>query len=59
LEAVFVALLAHRVPQGELLAALLAYRAIYYLAPLAIAALLFFAVDVKSTNPKASETAPT
>ncbi|MBC8057829.1 MAG: UPF0104 family protein, partial [Rhizobiales bacterium] len=47
LEAVFVALLAHRVPQGELLAALLAYRAIYYLAPLAIAALLFFAVDVK------------
>lgn len=47
LEAVFVALLAHRVPQGELLAALLAYRAIY-LAPLAIAAALFFVVDAEA-----------
>ena len=41
LEAVFIALLAHRVPQGELLAALLAYRALYYLAPLALAFGLF------------------
>jgi hypothetical protein len=41
LEAVFVALLSHRVAQGDLLGALLVYRAIYYLAPLACAALLF------------------
>ncbi|MEO5882297.1 MAG: lysylphosphatidylglycerol synthase domain-containing protein [Caldimonas sp.] len=45
LEAVFIALLSHRVPQGELLAALLAYRAIYYLAPLALALGLFFRLD--------------
>ena len=41
LEGVFLALLSHRVPQGELLAALLAYRALYYLAPLGIALGLF------------------
>ncbi len=34
IEAVFLALLSHRLPQTELLAALLAYRAIYYLGPL-------------------------
>ena len=44
LEAVFIALLAHRVPQAQLLAGLLAYRAFYYLAPLlaAVAAYLLF-----------------
>lgn len=41
LEGVFIALLSHRVPQGDLLAALLAYRAIYYLAPLTLALGLF------------------
>lgn len=41
LEGVFVALLGHRVPHNELLAALLAYRALYYLAPLVLAALLY------------------
>lgn len=45
LEAVFVALLSHRVPQHELLAALLSYRAIYYLAPLTIASALFLFID--------------
>ena len=45
LEAVFLALLAHRVPETGLLAALLAYRAIYYLAPLAVAIGLFFLID--------------
>jgi uncharacterized membrane protein YbhN (UPF0104 family) len=39
LEAVFVGLLAYRVPQGQLLAALLAYRGIYYLLPLLLATL--------------------
>lgn len=37
LEAVFIAMLGHRVPVAELLAALLAYRLLYYLAPLALA----------------------
>ena len=46
LEAVFVALLSHRVPQAELLAALLAYRAIYYLLPLALALALFVKLEV-------------
>jgi uncharacterized membrane protein YbhN (UPF0104 family) len=45
LEAVFVALLSHRMPLGPLLAALLAYRALYYLAPLAAAAALFPLID--------------
>jgi uncharacterized membrane protein YbhN (UPF0104 family) len=45
LEAVFLALLSHRVPEGQLLGALLAYRAIYYLAPLAVAALLYLMME--------------
>ena len=45
LEAVFIALLSHRIPQTELLAALLAYRAIYYLVPLALASGVFVALE--------------
>lgn len=45
LEAVFVTLLSHRAPADQLLAALIVYRALYYLTPLALAAPLFFAVD--------------
>lgn len=41
LEAVFLALLGDRVEQHQLLAALLAFRAIYYLIPLALAILLY------------------
>ncbi len=37
LEAVFVAVLAGRLPSTEVLAVVLAYRAIYYLLPLALA----------------------
>jgi len=40
LEAVFIALLPGNVPETELLAALLAYRAVYYLLPLALATTL-------------------
>ena len=39
LEAVFLALLGHRVPHAQLLGALLAYRAIYFLAPLVVTGL--------------------
>lgn len=47
LEAVFIALLSHQVPRSELLAALLTYRAIYYLAPLAVATLVYLLVEVR------------
>ncbi len=42
LEAVYVTLLAQSAARNELLAALLAYRAIYYLAPLALAVVYYF-----------------
>jgi uncharacterized membrane protein YbhN (UPF0104 family) len=48
LEAVFVALLSHRLPAGQLLGALLAYRALYYIVPLAGAALLYLTVELRT-----------
>lgn len=45
LEVVFVVLLSNQMPKSELLAALLAYRAIYYLAPLAVATLAYLLVE--------------
>lgn len=48
LETVFVALLGHRVPEAQLLGALLAYRAIYYLGPLVAATLLYLWVETRS-----------
>lgn len=48
LEAVFIALLGHRMPQGELLAALIAYRAIYYLAPMLAATALYLSLEARA-----------
>lgn len=48
LEAVFVVLLSHQLPRHELLAALLAYRGIYYLAPLAPAAVLYLVAETRA-----------
>ncbi|MDM0014238.1 lysylphosphatidylglycerol synthase domain-containing protein [Variovorax sp. J22P168] len=48
LEAVFLALLGHRLPESTLLGALLAYRALYYLLPLAIAAIAYVATELRS-----------
>ncbi|MDB5930017.1 MAG: hypothetical protein JWR60_1724 [Polaromonas sp.] len=45
LEAVFVALLSHRMPQHELLAGLVAYRVVYYLAPLLLASVIYLAME--------------
>ncbi|HEU4458343.1 MAG TPA: lysylphosphatidylglycerol synthase domain-containing protein [Methylibium sp.] len=45
LEAVFVALLGGQIAKPELLAALIAYRAIYYLAPLAIAIVVYLRLE--------------
>jgi uncharacterized membrane protein YbhN (UPF0104 family) len=50
LEAVFVTLLSHRLPQSEVLGAVLAYRAVYYLAPLALAALLYFMTEARQSR---------
>ncbi|QHI98848.1 UPF0104 family protein [Xylophilus rhododendri] len=46
-EAVFVALMGHQVDHGPLLAALLGYRGIYYIAPLAIAAVAQLVVELQ------------
>ena len=48
LEAVFIAMLSHLVPQHELLAALLAYRALYYLAPLLLAGVVYARLEAKA-----------
>ncbi len=45
-EFVFVALLSHQVSEGRLLAALLGYRAIYYIVPMLVAALLYLVMEV-------------
>lgn len=52
LEAVFVALLSHQLPRSELLAALLTYRAIYYLAPLVVATLVYVVVELRARRAK-------
>ena len=47
LEAVFIALLGAQIPPATLLGILLAYRALYYLAPLALAVPLFVAMELR------------
>jgi glycosyltransferase 2 family protein len=46
LEAVYVAVLGARVPTASLLAALLAFRALYYVLPLAVAAALHLVLEL-------------
>lgn len=48
LEAVFVTLLSHQVPDSQLLAALLGYRALYYIGPLAAAAALYLGLELRA-----------
>ena len=48
LEAVFIGLLSHRVPEAQLLGALLGYRALYYIGPLLVAAGLYLMVEVRA-----------
>lgn len=52
LEAVFIALLAHRVPQAQLLAGLLAYRAFYYLVPLLLAVAAYLLFEARGRRPR-------
>lgn len=49
LETVFVVLLSHQLPRHELLAALLVYRAIYYLAPLTLATVLYLVAESRAS----------
>lgn len=48
LEAVFLALLAQRMAPHELLTGVVAYRVIYYLIPLAIAAVVYLVMEVRA-----------
>ena len=48
LEAVFIALLSDRMPRHELLAGLVAYRVVYYLIPLLIAAVLYLVMEARA-----------
>ncbi len=48
LEAVFLALLSHRVPEPQLLAALLTYRAIYYILPMMLALGMYLFVEARA-----------
>lgn len=50
LEAVFVALLSHLMPMAELLAALVAYRVVYYLVPLAVAAAAYLVMEARAKH---------
>jgi uncharacterized membrane protein YbhN (UPF0104 family) len=54
LEAVFVALLSHQVAQGKLLGALLAYRALYYLLPLMVAAVAYLVTELRARRLRVS-----
>ena len=58
LEAVFVALLAHRAHTHQLLAALLAYRLMYYLAPMVLALLLYLLSEVFLKKPGSPQQVP-
>jgi glycosyltransferase 2 family protein len=57
LEAVFVTLLSSQMPATELLAALLAYRGIYYLVPLAIAAVVYLILETRISRTSTSTSA--
>lgn len=55
LEAVFVALLSHEVPQAQLLGALLAYRGLYYLLPLGVATLGYLVTEARARRLRTSQ----
>jgi uncharacterized membrane protein YbhN (UPF0104 family) len=53
-EFVFVGLLGHQVGEGRLLAALLGYRAIYYIVPTLIAAAMYLVFELKARHKKSA-----
>jgi glycosyltransferase 2 family protein len=59
LEAVYVSVLGRQVPTATLVAALLAFRALYYVLPLAVAAVLHLALELKARrSARAAEVLP-
>lgn len=48
LEAVFLALLQQQVDRGELLAALIGYRVLYFLLPLLVAAIVYLVIEMRA-----------
>jgi uncharacterized membrane protein YbhN (UPF0104 family) len=52
-EVVFLSLLGHAVPESRLLAAVLAFRVVYYIIPFAIAALVYFYLEATAGGKKA------
>jgi len=50
LEAVFIAMLGSQLPRGELLAGLIAYRAIYYLLPLLVAVGVYLLLEARASK---------
>lgn len=57
IEAVYLALLGGTVPQGRLMGAVLAYRALYYLVPLAIGIVLYVALERAASRRRAGNQA--
>lgn len=55
LEAVFVAVLGNSLPVGRILAAVLMYRALYYLAPLAVAGVMYAIMEASARRVARSE----
>ena len=55
LEAVFVVLLSHLLPRNEVLASILVYRAIYYLAPLVLATVLYLVAESRASPSSPSQ----
>jgi glycosyltransferase 2 family protein len=48
LEAIFIALLQHQIPVSSILAALIGYRAIYFLLPLGIAVIIYLVMEKRA-----------
>lgn len=56
IEAVFLAFLQDVMPQGQILAALLVYRVLYYLGPLALAVALYLGLEARAKTREAAAT---
>ena len=54
IEGIFIAVLGSEAARSGLIAALLAYRVLYYLVPLAIATVLYFTVEATHRNHRSS-----
>lgn len=55
LEAVFIAMLQHQVSKGAVLAALIGYRAIYLLLPLAVAVGVYLVLEKRAKKLRAQQ----